>query len=95
MAAYHIEGVLFTHRVSKHASTKYSPFKLLYNRDPILPIDVKHNLLNAGNRDSDEPFDMEMFDSVLASAITIQEEIHEKAPENIEKSAEKAKNKLR
>ena len=35
-----IEGVLFAHRASKHFSTKYSPFKLVYNREPVLPIDV-------------------------------------------------------
>ena len=41
---YIMEGVLFAHRVSKHSSTKYSPFKLLYNREPVLPIDVKYRL---------------------------------------------------
>lgn len=56
-----------------------------------MPIDVKHNLPNAENRDSDDPFDMEMFDSVLASAITIREEIHEEASENIEKAQKKQK----
>jgi transposase len=29
---YVIDGVLFAHRVSRHYSTKYSPFYLLYNR---------------------------------------------------------------
>ena len=37
---YIIEGILFAHRVSRHSSTQYSPFYLLYNREPILPIDV-------------------------------------------------------
>ena len=36
-----IEGVLFAHRVSAHYSTKFSPFFLLYNRHPTLPIDIK------------------------------------------------------
>ena len=39
-----IEGVLFSHRVSRHSSTKYSPFMLMYNHEIVLLIDVKHNL---------------------------------------------------
>ena len=35
-----IQGVLFAHRVSVHYSTKFSPFFLLYNRHPTLPIDT-------------------------------------------------------
>ena len=38
-----IEGILFAHRVSRHSLTKYS-FMMLYNREPVLPIDVKRNL---------------------------------------------------
>ena len=41
---YIIEGILFAHRVSRHSSAQYSPFYLLYNREPILPIGVKFNL---------------------------------------------------
>ena len=64
---YIIEGILFTHRVSCHASTKYSRFKLMYNRDPLLPIDVKHNLLPCG--EGQDPFDKETFDAVLSTAL--------------------------
>ena len=39
-----IEGILFAHRFSRHSLTKYSPFKMLYSHEPVLPIDVKHNL---------------------------------------------------
>ena len=39
-----IEGILFAHHVSRDFLTKYSPFMMLYNREPVLPIDVKHNL---------------------------------------------------
>ena len=37
-----IDGILFAHRVSIHYSTKYSPFFLMYNRHPILPIGIKY-----------------------------------------------------
>jgi len=35
-----LDGVLFAHRTAKHRSTGFSPSKLLYGRDPKLPIDV-------------------------------------------------------
>ena len=60
-----VEYVLFAHQVSKHASTRYVPFKLLCNREPVLPIDIKHNLDEP--LDPDEPFDKGMFDAVLVS----------------------------
>ena len=45
MTVYHIiEAVLFAHRISRHSSTKYSPLFLIYNRDPVLPIDIKCSL---------------------------------------------------
>ena len=28
-----IEGIIFTHRVSRHSSTNYSPFMLMYNHE--------------------------------------------------------------
>ena len=33
---YIVDGILFAHRASRHSSTKFSPFYLLYNREPIL-----------------------------------------------------------
>ena len=87
--SYIIEGILFAHRVSRHSSAQYSPFYLWYNREPILPIDVKFNLADRKNDDT-EPFDRETFEAVLASATTIRE-IHESASNNITKSSRGAK----
>ena len=58
-----IEGVLFAHRVSKHTSTKFSPFFLMYNREPTLPIDVKYSLVSIEGNESERPFDKETFDT--------------------------------
>ena len=81
-----IEGVPFAHRVSKHNSTKYSPFMLLYNREPVLPIDIKYKLSSAENMDSDDPFDKDMFDGVLVSSNVIREGVHRQASDNIKKA---------
>lgn len=35
-----LESVLFAYHTSKQASTKFSPFVLLYGRDPILPVEL-------------------------------------------------------
>ena len=36
-----IESVLFCYRASKNDSTKFSPFFLVYGREPRLPIEMK------------------------------------------------------
>ena len=86
---YIMEGVLFAHRVSKHSSTKYSPFKLLYNREPVLPIDVKYRLSSTEISKCDETFDKDIFDAVLTSCNVIREEVHKQAGENIKRAQEK------
>ena len=75
-----IEGILFAHRISQHSSTKHSPFMLMYNRDPVLPIDVKHNLdkdeskereNREGDGDEEQPFDLAFFDAIFSSAMKV------------------------
>ena len=80
---YFIEGVLFAHRVTTHASTKYSPFEILYNTKTVLPIDIKHNKRDLSNLD--EPFDKDMFDKVLQSATSLRNHIHHKVEDNVKK----------
>ena len=87
-----IEGILFAHRVSLHSSTKYSPFMMLYNREPVLPIDVKHNVNREKEGEIDhenqEAFDLEYFDAAFKSATKIITSIKDDAVENI-KAAQK------
>lgn len=37
----HLDSVLFSYRTCVHASTKYTPFYLMYGRHPVLPIELK------------------------------------------------------
>ena len=87
---YTIDGILFAHRVSKHSSTKYTPFFLMYNSHPVLPIDLEYDLDPAPqNSDSDIPFDREGFNAVLSSTLDLRQDIHEKACQNITKAQQK------
>ena len=48
-----ISAVLFAYRVTKHKSTGYSPFYMLYHREARLPIDVELMPPSAEDEDVD------------------------------------------
>ena len=75
-----IDGILFAHRVNIHYSTKYSPFFLMFNRHPILPIDIKYDLIgnNADKEPESNPYDITTFQAVLESAALIREATNKK-----------------
>ena len=70
---YIIDSILFAHGASKHFSTKYSPFFLLHNREPVLPVDRKYSLVKPIDTDGNEdcPFDIETFEGVLTEMLFI------------------------
>ena len=86
-----IDDILFTHRVSIHYSTKYSPFFLMYNRHPILPIYIKYDLIdnNAVKEPESNPYDTTTFQAVREAAALIREATKEKASQNIKKAQTK------
>ena len=90
-----IEGIVFTYRVSRHSSTKYSPFRMLYNCEPALSIDVKHNLDRAIEGEiedeNQETFDLEYFDAIFKSAMKVRTSIKDDAAENIKAAQKKQK----
>ena len=74
--------VLFAHRVSKHTSTKFSPFFPVCNREPTLPVDVKYNLFDIDGNESEHLFNKERFDAVFTTAIPMKASIYQVAGEN-------------
>ena len=57
---YVIDGVLFLNRVSRHASTNYSPFYLMHNREPVFPINLKYGLYSEPESSYDGLFDQDI-----------------------------------
>ena len=66
------------------------PFFLIYNRDSVLPIDVKFSLAEREVNEA-EVFDEETFKTILASTIRIRRKIHESATSNIQRAQDKQK----
>ena len=46
-----LPSVLFAIRTSRHSSTGFTPFCMLYNKDPIMPFEHANKLKHAGNDD--------------------------------------------
>ena len=95
-----IEGILFAHRVSRHSSKKYSPFMLMYNREPVLQTDVKHNLdkdenkereNREGDGDEEQPFDVDFFDAIFSSATKVRITIADDTADNMKATQKKQK----
>ena len=63
----------------------------MYNRHPVLPIDIKYDLIDdtANNDSESDPFGIETFQAVLNSAASIREATHHQASLNIEKAQAK------
>ena len=84
------EGVLLAHRVSRHSSTKYAPFFLMYNRQPDLPIDIQYNLNTSNDAgEAEYPFKKETFDTMLSATLSPRQKTHQKTDENIIKATKK------
>ena len=45
----HLESVLFSYRTSVHATTKYTPFFLMYGREAVLPIQLHTSNVDNGH----------------------------------------------
>ena len=83
-----IDDILFAHEVSIDHSIKYSRLFLMYNRHPILPIDIKYDLIdnNADKEPESSPYNITTFQAVLELATLIREATNEKDYQNIKRA---------
>ena len=61
----------------------------MYNWEPTLPIDVKYSSVGIEGNQSEHPFHKKRFDAVLTTSISMGENIHRTADENICSEQEK------
>ena len=73
---------------------------MMYNREPVLSIDVKHNLdkdeskereIREGDGDAEQPFDLDFFDAIFSSATKVRTTIAADAVDNIKAAHKKQK----
>ena len=76
---------------------------LMYNHEPVLVIDVKHNLdkdeskereNREGDGDEEELFNINFFDAIFSSAMKVRTTMVDDAPENIKAAQKKKKARL-
>nr|XP_047123400.1 uncharacterized protein LOC124806478 [Hydra vulgaris] len=84
-----IDAVLFSMRIRKHKSTGFSPFELLYQREPFLPIDIDQNLIDYNDNATLIEDDSQNKKTILETFNKMNEMkkcIFDEAYENIQKS---------
>ena len=94
-----LDSVLFACRVTQHRSTGYSPFQMLYNKDPILPFeyaDQSDNLepesVVLGAKSSSDISDSDPISDILNKMEAQRKQIFQGAEQNIKKAqSEQAK----
>ena len=68
---------------------------IMYNREPLLPTDVKCNLNKNGNSNGNQGlFDFAIFDVVLSSATKVRASVIDDLSGNIRKSPKKNKSEI-
>ena len=86
-----LDAILFSYRVSRQASTKYSPYFLMFGRHPHLPIDVEYEAANSlEDPDLVEPTE-EDIEYALENLLSARMETKELASKNIKCAQQKQK----
>ncbi len=86
----HLNLCLFSYRAAKQASTKYSPFHMMFGREPISPIDLEVLPPVEIIKDCEDITEKDVTDAMV-SLHSFHEEIYSKASANISESQTKQK----
>lgn len=68
-----LHGVMFAYITAQHNSTNFSPFYILYQREPVLPVDIQFQT-NVDNNvdDFSLDFDEKTFENTLAYMVSMR-----------------------
>lgn len=81
-----LDSVLFACRVSKHSSTGFTPYFMLYQRHPILPFQYTDAILHGESVAAEEQGEVMDFDEAVNSMSEQREQVFAKATSNIRKA---------
>ncbi|PFX30308.1 Retrovirus-related Pol polyprotein [Stylophora pistillata] len=90
----HLKPFLFAYRTSKHDSTKFTSFELMFDRAPVLPIEMEIRSKPSSadsltfDKSEDEPSD---FDEKVRLMMSMRNQVKAQAIQNIEKAQERQK----
>lgn len=88
----HLPAALYAYRISKQASSKFTPFFLMYNRNPRKAVSFEmqqsDDVEDEDKMSEDEDVDT---DGILQQLLEIRERCHSKAKENIASAQERQK----
>lgn len=85
-----LDSILFAYRASKHRSTGYSPFYMMYHREPRLPVcknvgcDVENALMEVKS-------DLANTDEFIQKMLNRQEDVMKEAKKSIAKAQKEQK----
>ena len=85
-----LPSVLFALWISKHSSTGMSPYRVLYQRDPVLPFQFMDQLKNGGLDSASDCLNLPESDDPVCDMVVKLEQIHKnvfsQTSENIKKA---------
>jgi len=77
----HIPSVLFAYRTTKHSTTRYTPFYLMYGRNPVLPLEID-------NKEPPEDDEINLEENLAKLILQRTYELEELLPQHQQKARE-------